>query len=375
MAPLNYVYQHPQAVSGIVIVLICATAILLLIRALGQKNETATPTTKVEATIDVDTIEGAMKRVLASQGPASAVMPAPVVFEGGDSEAMNAALREREARIAELQTEIAKLRADIESVQAMSAGAGAGAVSPADDGRINELQAKIEELKGRLQEYEIIEDDIADLSLYKDENARLKHEIKRLRDEFPEAATAVPTHEAEQAAAEVARAEAAMAAAPEVAPAQSEAPASEPEDDVMKQFAAAVQVQKAPPPDADLKVESNPFATASPESAPNSASADDPFAFELDPEKIMSEVSSLSESDDVTSALEESLDTDKLLAEVGSLQGAVEPVQAPQAAAAPIPKPAAPAPAPAVDVKSFDPLAPDMPAVDDLLAEFKETKS
>lgn len=373
MAPLNYVYHHPQAVSGVVIVLICATAILLLVRALGQKNEeSAAGATKVEATIDVDTIEGAMKRVLASQGPVAA-SPAPVVI-AGDDEAVNAALREREARIAELQTEIANLRADLEGLKSRPAELGGGA-APGDDARVAELEQKIEELKGRLQEYEIIEDDIADLSLYKDENARLKHEIKRLREEFPEAAGKVPTAEEEAAKADVDAATDAIAAAetpvgaePAPTPAGPE-PAAE--DDVMKQFAAAVQVQKAPPPEADLKVESNPFgADADPTaSAAPPAGGDDPLAFDLDPDKIMTEVSTLSASDEASSALEDSLDTDKLLAEVGSLNG-----EAPAPAPAAAPKPEA-QPAPQAEIKAFDPLAPDMPAVDDLLAEFKETKS
>ena len=40
---------------------------------------------------------------------------------------------------------------------------------------------KLEELQSKLAEYEILEDDIADLSLYKDENARLKAELENFK--------------------------------------------------------------------------------------------------------------------------------------------------------------------------------------------------
>ncbi|MEK7355192.1 MAG: hypothetical protein AAB250_01995, partial [Bdellovibrionota bacterium] len=353
--------------------------VVLLLRQLGQKDEGG-QATKVEAKIDADAIESAMKRALAAQG-SGAAQPAPVIIDGGDNEAMTAALREREARIAELQSEIAKLRADIDNVQSLTGMALAGGGSEIDSAKLAELEGKIDELKGRLQEYEIIEDDIADLSLYKDENARLKHEIKRLREEAPEATKAVPTHEEELALLK------ASADAGTETPAVEE-PADDGEDDVMKQFASAVQVQKAPPPVADTMLEANPFEGESPGGIGDAPESDSPLAFELDPEKIMSEVSSLEENADDSSALEETLDTDKLLAEVGSLGGS-EPVAAPQpemvaapvaAAAAPAPTPApaavvaSPAAAPPSDPR-FDPLPPEVPAVDDLLAEFKETKS
>lgn len=367
-----------QSVFGGLLVLTLVTGIVLLVRQIGKKDEAGTgAATQVEAKIDVETIEGAMKRVLASQGPVAAT-PAPVVINGGDDAAMNAALREREARIAELQSEIAKLRADIDNVQSLT-GMTVGGGAAVDTGKISELEGKIDELKARLQEYEIIEDDIADLSLYKDENARLKHEIKRLREEAPEAAAAVPTAEEE---AEKAKAD---APPPPVLPEPTAEPVGDPaaellagepgdEDDVMKQFASAVQVQKAPPPDAEFKVEANPFGTASPEAPAEEAhDADSPLAFELDPEKIMSEVSTLSAEAVADSALEETLDTDKLLAEVDSLDPAKAAAPGP-AAPIPAPAPAKPAAQEAAAPK-LDPLAPDVAAVDDLLAEFKETKS
>jgi len=47
-------------------------------------------------------------------------------------------------------------------------------------GKLRDQIEKVQELQNRLKEYEILEDDIADLSLYKEENARLKSELQRL---------------------------------------------------------------------------------------------------------------------------------------------------------------------------------------------------
>lgn len=49
------------------------------------------------------------------------------------------------------------------------------------DEKAAEFTTRIKELEARLEEYSILEDDIADLSLYKEENIRLKAEIEQLR--------------------------------------------------------------------------------------------------------------------------------------------------------------------------------------------------
>ena len=58
-----------------------------------------------------------------------------------------------------------------------------------------ELQSKVDELEARLQEYEIIEDDIADLSLFKTENEKLKEEIERLKSQMGNSEPAAPAPE------------------------------------------------------------------------------------------------------------------------------------------------------------------------------------
>ena len=46
------------------------------------------------------------------------------------------------------------------------------------------LEEKIKDLEARLSEYSIIEDDIADLSFYKEETLRLQDEVKTLKEKL-----------------------------------------------------------------------------------------------------------------------------------------------------------------------------------------------
>ncbi len=51
---------------------------------------------------------------------------------------------------------------------------------PAESEALTSLKTEIEELKGRLSDYEIIEDDIANLSKYKEQNAELMAKLSQL---------------------------------------------------------------------------------------------------------------------------------------------------------------------------------------------------
>lgn len=90
----------------------------------------------------------------------------------------------REKAITELQANLT--RADAEKAQAIAAG------SLAVQGEENGLKAQIKELQSKLAEYAIIEDDIADLCLYKEENARLKEEVERLKAQTPLSVSVAP---------------------------------------------------------------------------------------------------------------------------------------------------------------------------------------
>jgi hypothetical protein len=207
------------------------------------------------------------------------------------------------------------------------------------DGRIKELEAK-------LAEYEILEDDIADLSLYKEENVRLRAELEKIKGggapaPAPEAAAPAPTSPPPPAPEPVAETvpAAVPAAAPEPAP---PAPASAPMEmkipdtgDPMKDFESTVQLERAMQNPAPAPVPTPAVAKpapAPPAAAPSApAEAEDLFAefstpapdtdssldgSSLDTDKMMSEMAALvSMEPSADSALDQSIDIEKMAAE------------------------------------------------------------
>jgi hypothetical protein len=205
-------------------------------------------------------------------------------------------------------------------------------VAPADSEETELLRTKLDELQGRLAEYEIIEDDIADLSLFKDENSRLKDENAKLKSML-ENAKSVATEAPVSAPTAVVEPE------PVVKFEKSDKFELDPEDDVMKEFAAAVSAQPSPTqapepsavkpsvpardPQAEIDAMLANISVASADSA--APLGEEPLADSADTEKLLNEAQSLaSEETTGTSApetpLPESVDTEKLLNEIDSLK-------------------------------------------------------
>ncbi len=117
-----------------------------------------------------------------------------------------------------------------------------------------DLERKVKELEGRLQEYEIISEDIADLSFYKEENARLQKELNEVRS-----------------GGDVLR------------PAISEPKSNTVDDDLMKEFAAAISDQKkSSVTNAIEKSSSDVKMPATQSAAPGSQSVDQSEASSID---------------------------------------------------------------------------------------------
>lgn len=126
-----------------------------------------------------------------------------------------------------------------EQLAAAKANAGAGGGEGADPAELDTLKKKIAELEGRLAEYSVIEDDLANLKRLQQENAELKKQLggaapavaapaaeAATEDEAPAAAEAAEAKPDEDASAE------ADAAEPEVeAAAEAEAPTDTPTQD------------------------------------------------------------------------------------------------------------------------------------------------
>ena len=137
---------------------------------LGLKDEKAHEADKS----DLKGLEETLRKVIDSAPAAAAGGADPAEVKKLKSE-----LSVREKELEELKNSFEEAKKSFES-QA-EAGSEAGDGNAILDG---ELQKKVEELEARLAEYEIIEDDIANLSVYKEENnklrARLDDEVKML---------------------------------------------------------------------------------------------------------------------------------------------------------------------------------------------------
>lgn len=200
---IGFIFSHYVVIFGTTLALFFTVSMILLIRSIGQNSEE-------NLAIDVTAIEGAMKRVLATQpisiaagtkvvapaaapgAPADGSADAPVVEEGGaGSEDLQAAVAERDAKIQALNQEMDELKATM--THSAEAADTSGFTS-----EIANLNGKIEELQARLAEYEIIEDDIADLSMFKDENRKLKEEIELLKSQAASASASASAAKADE---------------------------------------------------------------------------------------------------------------------------------------------------------------------------------
>ena len=414
-AVARFVFEKNELLLGIFIVLFLLTTVLLLVLSVmkdkggdGETSAAGAGGVAIDPRSLSTAIEGALKKALSDRVVAGAV--ATVAGEaasgasGGEGDAaLQAALSDREAKIVALMAALDALKAHVDSHGAPVVGGGDGV----DAGELNALKARVSELQAKLAEYEIIEDDIADLSLFKDENKKLKDEVERLRAA------------AETAKAQIQSVQASVSAAPEVKSkikTEAESPLKfeksdkfelDPADDVMKEFAQALAIQSGEPfagaesatavgapveasvaamaelepqvaeplvPVVDLPVvEPETTLVVSHPDAPvqDPQAAIDALLNQVDTDKMISEAESLSESADAgdseTSVLDDGVDTDKLMAEMGI--ESEEPV----VASTPVAAVAAVASAPVVDADSSHHMElPDVP-VDDLLAEFKDT--
>lgn len=160
------------------------------------------------------------------------------ILENQKQQPAGASAGDDQGQLQKLKEEIAtkeKMIAELKS--STGAGAATGAAVPA--GEKAKFETTIKELEARLAEYEIISEDIADLSFYKEENARLQKEYESLKKSAPSAQQAAPAVAAAPTAAPAAPEPAAAAA---TAPAASEPPspaAAAAADPLLAELAAA----------------------------------------------------------------------------------------------------------------------------------------
>ena len=312
---LNYLTHHIEPIIQWLFFAILLLSAFLIVRWLfGKKGEDAGLSANSVTLADGGDIQTFLKKIL-DQTTKLENLP----LEGLSS----AGAGEMDARIQAIKLELASRDAEIVKLKA-----GGDSKSSADADVVN---SRIKELESKLAEYEILEDDIADLSLYKEENARLKDELEKAKTSSPIAlaaesmpVSAPPTSgddivaEFAEAVGQEATSEATAVAAPMVIPETG---------DPMADFESVVALEKkvtsappavvaAPPPEPEPAVEGDDlfgeFAAA--------PKAEDEGS--LDTDKMMAEMAALVSVDstgDASGGLEEMSDIEKMAAEATNL--------------------------------------------------------
>jgi cell division protein FtsB len=270
-----------QIIEGLLAVIVLVSLIQAFRLFLGKKSDHDDGV--AGSSLDAAQIEKTLQKILDAQkhsgGAASAVTKSEGVshaddmavhvdlskVDGGHAEAIAAIEAKAAAQLAQLQQVVDTQKKEVAQLQEQLKTAGsAPAVAPAEGGgpsavelaaskaERDSLAEKIRDLEARLAEYEIISEDIADLSKFREENDVLKSEIEKLKAGAPAAAAPAAPAQAPAPAPVVAP------AAPEVSPVaaaeaaamaadQATDPAASAElidDELMKEFAAAVEGQK-----------------------------------------------------------------------------------------------------------------------------------
>lgn len=195
-----------------------------------------------------DATQAQIDQTLANAAPAAA---APKAAPASDNGELAAALSEKEKVISDLKSELASLQEKLKAPAAAGDTAG--------------LEGKVKELTEKLAEYEIIEDDIANLSFYKNENVKLKNELAKLKGEIGIATEAAI---AEVAALAPTVKEAAPTPVPPPPPQAAPTPPTPPvsDDSILNEFEEAVKQKEA--------LEKSMPATEAPPAAPITMKSD-----------------------------------------------------------------------------------------------------
>ncbi len=160
---------HDTLVVSLLVVAITIVVVLLLL--MSQKSPDSVVKSEIGGT---DNVEGALRRVLGEQR----WLQAGAGGTGTGAAVDELKLSELESEVLEKDRKIAELNKKLTQGGAQEGGDSGSA----EDN--SELLERLAEMEARLQEYEIIEDDIADLSLYKTENEKLKSEIADLKSKI-----------------------------------------------------------------------------------------------------------------------------------------------------------------------------------------------
>lgn len=184
---LPFLVQHAETIFSVTLGIVLLLSGYLIYRSYFTPEASGHEATAA----DLNRIEESLRKIISQTGhlptaselAAAAPTPAPATDGTASASAQNAAPT-TSADDAQLRAEIEARNRQIEELKKQLEAVKSQDNTP-------ELLAKIKSLEDRLNEYEIIEDDIADLSFYKEENAKLKKELEALKGGSPAAASGV----------------------------------------------------------------------------------------------------------------------------------------------------------------------------------------
>lgn len=219
-----------------------------------------TPAATTSSSVDTAQIEKTLLKILEAQSK-SATMNVPIDSSNhGGSDILNAAGASSSASKGDLdnlrkdlaEKEILLQQAKQDAANALSTAAANAAARDASakaNSSVSKLETKIKDLEARLAEYEIISEDIADLSFYKEENVRLQTELttQKTGGGTSERMSPEDSNQTEKTIVNEPNPELGSVVNLGISEPAAEALAvpSEAEDDLMKEFAQAVKDQKS----------------------------------------------------------------------------------------------------------------------------------
>ncbi len=173
----EFYFSQNALIIQIVVSVILLLTIYVIYRSYFSKSASESRGFASQASVDSLTIEKTLEKILEKQLELQQKVQS-VPRAGGTEVAdpeVEAKLLQAESKLTELKNEVDEKQKQIQELQ--SAGGTVGG----SNGASEDLKQKLQELETKLAEYEIISDDLADLSKYKSENLSLKKELDELR--------------------------------------------------------------------------------------------------------------------------------------------------------------------------------------------------
>lgn len=357
---ITLLMQHNETVIEVLFGVVLVVALLVAVRAFVQASKGGSATSQ----LPLSDLEESLRKILER---ANQTMPAGAA---GAAAASGGAGGELAGEIEKLKIELTNKQAEIESLKNAAGATAAPPTEAISAAGQSELEGKIKELEAKLSEYEIIAEDIADLSVLKEQNAKLQQEVESLKankapasdapakaaapaaaapaTSSPPSPAAPAVESAPPAAAPVSADKlvqdavpAAVAAAPSVSPSPAQAassstsptevaaPNSPPavesiapgvvDDELMKEFASAVEAQSG---GASTSASAQAPADEIPKVSGAAAGEVADLDADVNMDKMLSEAGGLDANAAAPAAdpLEANLDSDKLLSEASTME-------------------------------------------------------